>query len=363
MISIAQYSYQGFSFLCALASLSIIVTGLTFHSLLGHRLYHIIFFLSVSQFFVSLAGTLGAPHYQTESTACHIKSTLWFIFFPCSYLWSVACALSLHDCIISSRIRSNYLDVVTSSRNKKGIANASPSRSLLSHHMLHNMIWVPVLGFYALSWYLNMNPQEIVCTGLDNTGYFVLFCVIYGLLCLCLALIIVSFIILYVVIYRRKRSSPLPSEKKTLRVFQMYALSLVVVWMIEIVAYTIIVCIGNVYDGNDNIQALELALALIPTAPGLLNAINFFWYSNEARQRWSHAWMIWNNRNSNYQTIRDTGGPHDGGDNDNMIDAWIDDSMLDDEEDEIDGLKDRSRSVDSVETGFAESVRSMSRSD
>jgi len=362
MSTSSQLSLTVFSLVGALSSLSIVITGLIFPALLGHRLYHLIFFLNVSQFFVSLAGCLGAPNYQTESTTCHIKSGLWMIFFPSACFWGVACALSLRDCIVSTRLRG-YLDDI--SRLKKGIANAPPSQSFLSHYALHALIWIPSCGFFALSWILNLNPLEVSCIGNDNTGFVVIFCVIYGLLALCLISILLCFFSLYSFVKSGGRhQQPLRTEVKTLRVFQAYPLSLLFVWTTEIVAYTAIVCIGIAFDGDDYIQWLEVILSCLPTSlPGVLNAFAFFWYSSEARQRWSRLCSKCSSRNFQYQEIPDSFRFGGSGGGSIFADVDVDSWGADEDQNDDDGTLPYNRSLDSVESAFADSVRSRTRSD
>jgi hypothetical protein len=255
-----------FASLSAVASASIVVTGLVFTSMMTRPFMQIIMLIAFSDSIGSIFAALGFP--PNGSAECSVQSFFNAFFYKASWLWILMLCHQMYHYV---------------SRGKFG----------LNKVQMHVVCWLiplltTILPLSELSYGTDDQQQGAYwCFLTDGTSKSTL-TDIWILVTFDLVLLLALGWVVYYVIRISYKYRYVQNNAKVTAIVQslyFYPLSLLLAWLPNLIYFTFI---ENFSTKTSNFYA-NSAITILSTQNGTFTAVIFFISSKEARSRWSFA--------------------------------------------------------------------------
>ena len=246
----------------AVSSFAVMMTYFIFAEMRPKKFMQFIFYISLSDFFLSLSSAIGFP---SDTTLCFVQGVISSFFAMSSWLWVTCFSFSMFSLLT------------------KGV--------IYDMKYFHAISWIlPLISTFiplTMATYGQPTPREQWCTFVEdkNTQYWTFDFSTYGLywgwFFLCVGLMLCWEIIVYIKVRSTTfATNPNPATtdiiKKMYNKVALYPYIIVSCWSVNFIVDEI---------GTHSSMVAFFSM-LIGTLNGFFATILFFWKSDEARGRW-----------------------------------------------------------------------------
>jgi hypothetical protein len=259
--------YSAFGILSVVCSGLVVITGCMFPRQIAHPskpFSHVIFMISLCDFFGSVGCALGLPH--TGTPACTAQAFLEVFFLPASWIWTSILVFQIRCLLITGKL-------------------------WLKPWQLHLTAWTIVIITTLAPLSTNNLGQDDSLSGIlpcnfgggPNDGYVWSLISVAGVLISSVAFILIMTFQVGC-IYRKRDLISKPEYAKTVRIFRttrLYPVGMLVCW----IPYLTVGLFVN--DHNFKLTTFYEFALVLTTQYGTLTALIFFTNSSVAIQKWT----------------------------------------------------------------------------